>query len=62
VYIIQKDRFVNVSDPEKLLLNYLPQIANKIDTNENAIKFRDVIVDLLARVPDLKQYSDKLCY
>lgn len=32
VFIISKDKFINVDDPEKLLLIYIPIIAEKIDS------------------------------
>ncbi|CAK55642.1 unnamed protein product (macronuclear) [Paramecium tetraurelia] len=61
IFIIMKDKFINVDDPEKLLLVYIPVIAQKIDTIDNAIRFKELLFELLTRVPGLKVYSDQLC-
>lgn len=58
MHIITKDKFINVDDPEKLLLTYIPIIAQKIDSNENALKFKELLFEFLTRVPELKTYSD----
>ncbi|CAD8051794.1 unnamed protein product [Paramecium sonneborni] len=61
IFIITKDKFINVDDPEKLLLVYIPIIAQKIDSIDNAIRFKELLFELLTRVPGLKVYSDQLC-